>query len=81
MCKIAKLYTLKLAMRTNIEIDDQLIEEAQRLTGIKTKRAVVAEGLKTLVRLRKQMRALDLGGKVEFWDEIIRDREENNLDK
>jgi Arc/MetJ family transcription regulator len=32
-------------MRTNIEIDDRLIEEALRLTGLKTKRAVVEEGL------------------------------------
>ena len=67
-------------MRTNVEIDDELINEAQRLTGLKTKRAVVEEGLKTLVRVKRQLKMLELGGKVEFWDDVIRDREENGLD-
>ncbi len=57
-------------MRTNIEIDDKLMKEAQRVTGLKTKRAVVEEGLKTLVRIKRQMKILELGGKVEFWDDI-----------
>jgi Arc/MetJ family transcription regulator len=57
-------------MRTNVEIDDELIREAQRVTGLKTKRAVVEEGLKTLVRLKRQMKLLELGGKVEFWEDI-----------
>jgi len=67
-------------MRTNVEINDDLINEAQRLTGLKTKRAVVEEGLKTLVRVKRQMKILELAGKVEFWDDVIRDREENGLD-
>jgi hypothetical protein len=41
-------------MRTNIEIDDALIREALRLTGLKTQRAVVEAGLKALVRLNRQ---------------------------
>jgi Arc/MetJ family transcription regulator len=45
-------------MRTNIEIDDQLIAQAMRLTGLTTKRAAVEEGLKLLVRVRKQAQAL-----------------------
>jgi len=65
-------------MRTNVEIDDKLIEEAQRLTGIKTKRAVVEEGLKMLVRLKKQMRALELGGKVAFWEEFEKNGERSD---
>jgi len=68
-------------MRTNIEINDGLLQAAQKLTGLKTKRAVVEEGLKTLVRLRQQAKILDLAGKVEFWDEVIRDRDENRLDR
>jgi len=67
-------------MRTNVEIDNDLINEAQRLTGLKTKRAVVEEGLKTLVRVKRQMKILELAGKVEFWDDVIRDRDENGLD-
>jgi Arc/MetJ family transcription regulator len=45
-------------MRTNIEIDDELMDEALKLTGLATKRAVVEEGLRLMVRLRKQARAL-----------------------
>jgi Arc/MetJ family transcription regulator len=40
--------------RTNIEIDDQLAHEAQRLTGLKTKRAVVDRALDLLVRTEKR---------------------------
>ena len=45
-------------MRTNIEIDDKLIAQAIKLTGLPTKRAVVQEGLRLLVRVRKQAQAL-----------------------
>ncbi|MFZ3235885.1 MAG: type II toxin-antitoxin system VapB family antitoxin [Stellaceae bacterium] len=59
-------------MRTNIEIDDELIREALRLTGLKTKRAVVEEGLQTLIRLKRQRKILDLAGKVH-WDGNVDD--------
>jgi Arc/MetJ family transcription regulator len=45
-------------MRTNIVIDDKLMAQAMRLTGLPTKRAVVEEGLKLLVQVRRQSRAL-----------------------
>jgi Arc/MetJ family transcription regulator len=45
-------------MRTNIEIDDELMAQALKLSGLPTKRAVVEEGLRLMVRLRKQARAL-----------------------
>jgi Arc/MetJ family transcription regulator len=45
-------------MRTNIEIDDQLMAQAMRLTGLPTKRAAVEEGLRLLIRVRKQAQAL-----------------------
>lgn len=41
-------------MRTNIEIDDQLMQDALRLTGAKTKREAVEMGLRALLRLRQQ---------------------------
>ena len=41
-------------MRTNIVIDDKLMRDTLRATGLKTKRAAVEEGLRTLLRLRKQ---------------------------
>lgn len=53
-------------MRTNIDIDDELMEEAQRLSGLKTKRAVVRQGLETLIRLERRRKVLDLPGKVEW---------------
>jgi len=40
--------------RTNIEIDDKLIREARKLTGLKTKRKIVQEALETLVRAEQR---------------------------
>jgi Arc/MetJ family transcription regulator len=44
-------------MRTNIEIDDALLSQAMTATGLPTKRATVEEGLRMLVRMRKQAEA------------------------
>ena len=41
-------------MRTNIDIDDALLAEAQALSGKPTKKATVEEALRLLVRLRRQ---------------------------
>lgn len=53
-------------MRTNIVIDDRLMKESLRATGLKTKREVVEEGLRTLVRLRKQAEVRQLRGKLNW---------------
>ena len=53
-------------MRTNIEIDDQLMREAMKSSGAKTKRATVEEGLRLLVRLRKQTAIRRLRGKIQW---------------
>jgi Arc/MetJ family transcription regulator len=45
-------------MRTNIDIDDVLIAAAIKATGAKTKKAAVEEGLRLLVRLAEQRRAV-----------------------
>jgi Arc/MetJ family transcription regulator len=51
------------AMRTNIEIDDILLSHAMAASGLSTKRATVEEGLRLLVRIRRQAKALaDLKG-------------------
>jgi Arc/MetJ family transcription regulator len=47
------------AMRTNIEIDDELLASAMKATGLPTKRATVEQGLRLLVRLRRQKQALE----------------------
>jgi Arc/MetJ family transcription regulator len=46
-------------MRTNIEIDDDLLKEAMAATGKTTKRATVEEALRRVVRLHRQRRAGD----------------------
>ena len=45
-------------MRTNIEIDDALMRDALRVTGLRTKREVVELGLRKLLRLAEQARLL-----------------------
>ena len=45
-------------MRTNIDIDDRLLAQAMKATGLKTKKAAVAEALRRLVRQYRQRRAI-----------------------
>ena len=45
-------------MRTNIDIDDELLSQAMAAAGLSTKRATVEEGLRLLVRVRRQAKAL-----------------------
>ena len=59
-------------MRTNIVLDDNLIERAQKLTGIKTKREVVQEALRALILLREQAEIRQMRGKLKW---------EGNLDQ
>ena len=54
-------------MRTNIVLDDKLIERAQKLTGIKTKREVIHEALRLLILLNEQGKVRSLRGKLP-WD-------------
>jgi Arc/MetJ family transcription regulator len=54
-------------MRTNIEIDDDLMAKALKATGLPTKRAVVEAGLRALVETKLQARAIRrLRGKVRW---------------
>lgn len=59
-------------MRTNIDIDENLIQEAMKLTGITTKKAAVEEALRQMVSLKKQAKLKDLRGKLKW---------EGNLDE
>jgi Arc/MetJ family transcription regulator len=54
-------------MRTNIEIDDTIMREAQRLTGARTKRETVDMALRELVSRQRRIGVLDLRGRVH-WD-------------
>ena len=53
-------------MRTNIVIDDQLMKDALRATGLKTKREAVELGLRTLLRLRRQEELRNFRGKLHW---------------
>ena len=53
--------------RTNIEIDDQLMRQAMKSSGARTKRAAVEEGLRLLIQTKGQASIRQLRGKVS-WD-------------
>ncbi len=65
-------------MRTNIEIDDDLMEQAVRASGVGTKKAAVEEGLKLLVRTRSQAVMKGLRGKVKWVGDLDRSRRGRN---
>jgi Arc/MetJ family transcription regulator len=56
-------------MRTNIELDDTLVEEAFRLTNVRTKKELLHLALQELIRSQKKKNLLDLAGKIEFYDD------------
>ena len=53
-------------MRTNIVIDDDLMDEALKVSGLKTKKDAVEEGLKLLVQRKKQENIKDMRGKLHW---------------
>ena len=57
-------------MRTNIVIDDTLMSSTLRATGLKTKRQVVALGLRTLLRLRQQEEIKRFRGKLNWQGDL-----------
>lgn len=57
-------------MRTNIVIDDKLMDLALKKTGLKTKKEVVEEGLKTLIKIKKQTNLKSLRGKLHWEGDI-----------
>lgn len=59
-------------MRTTLNIDDDLIEKAQRITGLKEKTALIRAGLKALIELESARRLARLGGSEKQLREIPR---------
>jgi Arc/MetJ family transcription regulator len=57
-------------MRTNIEIDDAVLAEAQRLTGARTKRETVDVALRELVARRRQRDVLSLRGRIRWQGDL-----------
>lgn len=58
-------------MRTNINIDDQLIAQTMQATGIKTKKEAVEQGLKLLLQKSQQQKIRDLRGKLHWEDDLV----------
>jgi Arc/MetJ family transcription regulator len=56
-------------MATNFEIDNELIQEALKLGGHRTKRAVVEVALQEYVQRRKQLKIAELFGTIEYEDD------------
>jgi Arc/MetJ family transcription regulator len=57
-------------MRTNIVIDDKLMRDTLRATGLKTKREAVEEGLRSLLRLKRQAEIRRLRGKLNWQGDL-----------
>ena len=53
-------------MRTNVVIDDRLMEEALKLSGFRTKKEAVEAGLKLLVKFNRQEKIKDFRGKLKW---------------
>lgn len=57
-------------MRTNIVIDDRLMEEALRVSGKKTKKAAVEEGLRLMIKLKTQNNIKQLKGRLKWQGDL-----------
>jgi Arc/MetJ family transcription regulator len=71
------LYTPEVTMRTNVVIDDDLMESALKASGKKTKKDAIEEGLKLLVRMKGQERIRGFRGRLKWTGNL----EEMRLDK
>jgi Arc/MetJ family transcription regulator len=57
-------------MRTNIVIDDDLMNRVMKLTGLRSKREAVDMGLKALLKLKQQESIRDFRGKLDWKDNL-----------
>ena len=53
-------------MRTNVVIDDKLIQEALRLSKLKTKKELIHKALEEFIRNRKRLDLREVKGKIRF---------------
>lgn len=57
-------------MRTNIVIDDALMNDALKATGLNTKKDAVEQGLRLLIQRNKQQAIRKLRGKLKWEDDL-----------
>jgi Arc/MetJ family transcription regulator len=78
MCIITAINThRRQEMRTNVVIDDKLMESALKMSGLKTKKDAIEEGLKLLVQLKGQEKIKGFRGKLKWTGNL----DEMRLDK
>jgi Arc/MetJ family transcription regulator len=70
-CDVYDVYenTLRGSMRTNIDLDDALVDEAMKLSGAKTKKEVVDLALRALIKSKQRKDLLELVGHVTVPDD------------
>ena len=67
MCIMLIIYThRRCQVRTNVVINDELMESALQVSGIKTKRAAIEEGLRLLVQMKNQEKIKMFRGKLRW---------------
>ena len=64
-------------MRTNVVLDEKLIQSAMEVSGLKTKKATIEEGLKLLVQVKSQTKIKNYRGKLKWTGDL----DEMRLDK
>ena len=65
--------------RTNVVLDEKLVNDCIKATGIKTQRALIDHALRELLRHEKQSKLLELKGKINWDGDLDASREGRNL--
>jgi Arc/MetJ family transcription regulator len=68
-------------MRTNIVLDEELVEKARQLTGIKTKKDLIHEALRLMIRLGQQGQVRGLRGKLNWEGDLAELRQSRFQDE
>lgn len=67
---------MNIEKRTNIVLNEKLVDQCIKITGLKTTRAVVEYALKEIVRLHKQSQIRTLKGKISWHGDLDKMRQE-----
>ncbi|ELS01821.1 hypothetical protein Xen7305DRAFT_00015270 [Xenococcus sp. PCC 7305] len=67
-----------ISMKTNIDLDDQLVEQAFVITGLRTKKELVNFALAELIKKNSKKDLFDLAGEIEFIEDFSTDTLRNN---
>jgi Arc/MetJ family transcription regulator len=57
-------------MRTNIDINEELLEEAFSVSNVRSKKDLIHEALREFIRLKKRKDMTELAGTIEFYNEF-----------